>query len=104
MTAESPAAAEACTSMDEVRAAIDALDARIVTLLAERMRYIEAAARIKPERAAVRDEARKSEVIDHAAAIAQARGFPAELARALYDMLVEGSIAHELAVFDARGR
>ena len=91
-----------CTTMAEVRTAIDALDTRIVTLLAERMRYIEAAARIKPDRDAVRDEPRKAEVIAHARAVAEERGFPPALAEAIYELLVEGSITHEFERFDAR--
>jgi len=91
-----------CIDMSEVRAAIDALDTLIVSLLAERMRYIEAAARIKPSRDAVRDEVRKAEVIAHAVKVANDRGFPPRLAYRLYDMLVEGSIAHEFEAFDAR--
>ena len=94
--------ADQCTTMAEVRTAIDAYDRRIVTLLADRMRYIEAAARIKQDRDAVRDEPRKAEVIDHAAAVAAEAGFPPALTRAIYDLLVEGSIAHELERFDAR--
>ncbi|WP_165324638.1 chorismate mutase [Rhizorhabdus phycosphaerae] len=89
-----------CTDMREVRAAIDSLDTLIVSLLAERMRYIEAAARIKPDRGAVRDEVRKAQVIAHAVKVADDRGFPPKLAYRLYDMLVEGSIAHELERFD----
>jgi isochorismate pyruvate lyase len=94
--------ADQCTTMAEVRAAIDEVDQRIVTLLAERMRYIEAAARIKQDRDAVRDEARKAEVIDHAAAVAAEAGFPPALVRKIYDLLVEGSIGYELDRFDAR--
>jgi len=94
--------AAACTSMAEVRAGVDALDVRIVTLLGERMRYMEAAARIKPTRDAVRDEPRKAAVIAHAAEVAARAGFPPDLARALYNLLVEGSIAYELDRFDAR--
>lgn len=91
-----------CTDMTQVRAAIDGLDTLIVSLLAERMRYIEAAGRIKPHRDAVRDEVRKAAVIAHAVKVANDRGFPPKLAYRLYDMLVEGSIAHEFEVFDAR--
>ena len=94
--------ADACTDMTEVRAAIDALDAEIVTLLAKRMRYIEAAARIKAERGEVRDEARKAEVIANARLAAVREGFPDVLAAALWEMLVEGSIAHEYEAFDKR--
>ncbi|AHE57489.1 hypothetical protein NX02_29635 [Sphingomonas sanxanigenens DSM 19645 = NX02] len=94
--------AQACTTMQEVRAGVDALDARIVALLGERMRYMEAAARIKPTRDAVRDEPRKAAVIDHAAAVAAAVDFPPALVRDIYEVLVEGSIAYELGKFDAR--
>ena len=49
---------EACTSMAEVRAGVDALDADLARLLGQRFAYMRAAARIKPERHLVRDEAR----------------------------------------------
>ncbi|MBW8911382.1 MAG: chorismate mutase [Sphingomonas sp.] len=102
MTDQKAVPAADCTDMSQVRAAIDALDTLIVTLLAERMRYIEAAARIKPSRDAVRDEVRKTEVVAHAVKVANDRGFPPKLAYQLYDMLVEGSIAHEFEAFEAR--
>ncbi|MGE0773813.1 MAG: chorismate mutase [Sphingomonadaceae bacterium] len=100
MTSESTVPAADCMTMEEVRAAIDHIDAEIVTLLARRMRYIEAAARIKPHRDDVRDEPRKAAVIDHACAVARAEDFPEGLTRQLYELLVEGSIAHELDRFD----
>ncbi|RYG96809.1 MAG: chorismate mutase [Alphaproteobacteria bacterium] len=101
MTEKTPVPAADCTDMAQVRAAIDGLDTLIVSLLAERMRYIEAAARIKPSRDTVRDEVRKAAVIAHAVKVADDRGFPPKLAYKLYDMLVEGSIAHEFEMFDA---
>jgi isochorismate pyruvate lyase len=102
MTDQKTVPAADCTEMSQVRAAIDALDTLVVTLLAERMRYIEAAARIKQSRDAVRDEVRKAEVVAHAVKVADDRGFPPKLAYRLYDLLVEGSIAHEFEAFDAR--
>ena len=101
MTDKTPVPAADCTDMAQVRAAIDGLDTLIVSLLAERMRYIEAAARIKQSRDAVRDEVRKAAVIAHAVKVADDRGFPPKLAYKLYDLLVEGSIAHEFEKFDA---
>ncbi len=59
---------EACQTMIEVRAGVDALDRELVALLATRFGHMRAAARIKPSRDAVRDEARKASVI--AAAVA----------------------------------
>lgn len=104
MSSESIVPAALCKTMEEVRDGIDHLDAAIVTMFAQRMRYIEAAARIKQDREAVRDEPRKAEVIDHACAIAREQGFPEPLTRAIYDALVEGSIAYEFTHFDRRRR
>ena len=91
-----------CKTMADVRAGVDALDRQIVTLLGERFRFMDAAARIKPERGHVRDEPRKAQVIDNARRSAADCGVPVELAERLYEMLVEGSIAYEFDAFDAR--
>ncbi|WP_448658540.1 chorismate mutase [Sphingomonas sp. CJ99] len=92
---------ESCTTMAEVRAGVDALDRRIVALLATRFAYMDAAARIKPDRNQVRDEARKAAVIDQARAEAERLGAPADRIAALWEVLVEASIAHEMEQFDA---
>ena len=68
---------EACQTMVEVRAGVDALDQELVALLARRFGYMDAAARIKPSRSDVRDEARKAQVIANASAAAAAAGAPA---------------------------
>jgi isochorismate pyruvate lyase len=90
--------------MAEVRQGVDALDREIVKLLGERFRYMDAAARIKPVREAVRDDARKAEVIANVSAHAAAAGVPADLAASLYEQLVEASIAYEFGRFDERPR
>jgi isochorismate pyruvate lyase len=91
-----------CTTMTEVRAGVDALDRELVALLARRFAYMDAAARIKPERGHVRDEARKTQVIANARAAAEALGLPGDVIADLWDQLVEASIAYELASFDRR--
>lgn len=93
---------EDCTTMAEVRAGVDALDDAIVGLLARRFRFMDAAARIKPKRSHVRDEPRKAAVIDRARRAADREGAPAASVAALYERLVEDSIAYELARFDSR--
>ena len=93
---------EKCETMIEVRAGVDAVDAGIAALLGRRFAYMKAAARIKDDPAAIRDEARKAEVIANAKANARAQGVPEPLAAALWEMLVETSIAYEQAQFDAR--
>ena len=91
-----------CTTMAEVRAGVDQIDRELVALLGRRFAYMDAAARIKPERSAVRDETRKRQVIANARAAADAAGLPADAVAALWDDLVEASIAYELAAFDRR--
>jgi isochorismate pyruvate lyase len=87
--------------MAEVRAGVDALDEQIVTLLGTRMRFMDAAARIKLERGLVRDEERKAAVIAHAQEVAARVGFPPGVVADLYDRLVEASITYEFDKFDA---
>lgn len=91
---------EQCRTMAEVREGVDSLDRELVGLLAERFRFMDAAARIKPERAQVRDEPRKRAVIDNARARADALGLDPEIVEMLWEALVEASIAHEYEKWD----
>ena len=88
--------------MAEVRAGVDQVDRELVALLRRRFDYMDAAARIKPERGAVRDEPRKALVIAKARAAAEAAGLPGAAIADLWDRLVEASIAYELEAFDRR--
>lgn len=92
-----------CTTMAEVRAGVDAVDRALVALLVRRFGYMDAAARIKPHRDDVRDEVRKAEVIANARRMAAATGLPEAAIAALWEQLVEASIAYEFSRFDQRG-
>ena len=89
-----------CTTMTEVRAGVDDVDRQVVALLKHRFRYMDAAARIKPDRSAVRDEWRKSDVLAKVDAAAAELGVDQVLVARLYEDLIESSIAHDLEVFD----
>lgn len=93
---------EACVSMTDVRQGVDALDQALVTLLAERQRYMDAAARIKTDRGAVRDEARIEAVVDKVKAAARDAGLSEAIAEPVWRTLIEASIAHELEAWDRR--
>lgn len=93
-------APQACRSMDEVRDGVDALDRDLVALIAERARYMEAAARIKPSREVVRDEARIEDVLAKVRAEAERVGLPVSIAEPVWRCLVERSIAYEFEVWD----
>ena len=91
---------EDCTTMTEVRSGVDDIDRTIVALLRRRFAYMDAAARIKPDRSAVRDEWRKADVLGRVDAAAAELGVDRALIARLYEDLVETSIAHELDEFD----
>jgi isochorismate pyruvate lyase len=88
--------------MAQLRAAIDLLDARLIRLLALRQGYVERAAVLKTDRGTIRDEARIEEVMEKVMAAARAAGLSLGLAEALWRVLIERSIAHEFAAFDAK--
>lgn len=92
----------ACTTMAEVRAGVDDVDRRIVELLKRRFGYMDAAARIKPDREAVRDEWRKADVLAKVDATALELGVDRSLMERLYEDLIETSIAHEFDEYDRR--
>ena len=92
---------EDCATMTQVRTGVDETDRALSRLLARRFGYMDAAARIKPERGQVRDAVRKKQVIANITANAVADGWPPHVAKLLWEQLVEASIAFELERFDA---
>jgi len=91
---------ENCETMEQVRAGVDDVDRRIVVLVARRFAFMDAAARIKCAREAVRDEERKAEVLAKVKASAAEHGLDTELIGRIYEDLVECSIAYEFDEFD----
>ena len=94
--------AESCDSMAELRAAIDALDMRLVALLALRQAYIERAAQLKTGRDQVRDPERIEDVVAKVIAEGRRAGLSAEIAEPVWRTLIEASIRHEFDAFDRR--
>ena len=96
----SPLSPEDCRTMAEVRDGVDALDRELVGLIAKRARYMEAAARIKPDRDAVRDEWRIEDVVSKVKAEASRVGLSLDIAEPAWRELVERSIAYEFQIWD----
>jgi isochorismate pyruvate lyase len=86
--------------MGEVRVEIDALDREIVALIADRLHYIGEAARLKPRRDQVRDEARIADVLMKVENEAVRLGVDPKVVASAYRALVEASIVHEFEKFD----
>ena len=85
--------------MAEVRAEIDRLDAVLVRLVAERQRYIEAAARIKDREDEVRLQWRIDDVLAKVRAAAAREGLEWSIAEPVWRELMDRCIAHEGAVW-----
>jgi isochorismate pyruvate lyase len=89
-----------CTSLEEVRGAIDALDRQLVHLLAERRGLVLQAARFKKTDQDVRAPARVEQVIAKVRGLAAAEGIEPDLVEALYRRLIAGFIELERAAHE----
>jgi isochorismate pyruvate lyase len=89
-----------CETMADVRKGVDALDRTLVLLLAERQRYMDAAARIKSDRATVLDRARIEDVVTKVKAAANAAGLSEAIAEPVWRTLIDRCIAYEFGAWD----
>ena len=89
-----------CETMLDVRKGVDALDRALVLMLAERQRYMDAAARIKPDRDAVFDQARIDDVVAKVLVSAEAHDLSPDIAEPVWRLLIDRCIAHEFATWD----
>ena len=90
-------------SMDEVRAAIDALDAQLMPLMAARAHCIAEAARIKADPDVALVPWRVEQVAANARALAERDGLDPDLAEALWRAMMEQFIAHERRLMEQAG-
>ena len=91
---------DACQTMAEVREGVDKIDRELVHLLVTRQGYMHAAARIKPNRAAVYDAERIEDVVSKVLAESKAQGLSGDIAEPVWRKLIERCIAHEFGVWD----
>ena len=90
-----------CHTMQDLRTGIDALDDPLVDLLAQRVRYIERAAELKPRFGIPADvPERVTQVIERVKARATGTVLPPELAASLWRDLISWSIAHEIELME----
>lgn len=91
---------EDCQSMADVRVGVDALDRELIRLLVRRQGFMDAAARIKTDRNAVRDNARVEDVVEKVKAYARDAGLSAEIAEPVWRTLIEQCIQYEFKRWD----
>ncbi|MEL6258253.1 MAG: chorismate mutase [Pseudomonadota bacterium] len=92
--------AETAQTMADVRYEIDRIDRVLVTILAERQSFMDAAARIKPSRDRVRDEARIEDVVAKVKAACAEAGLSEAIAEPVWRTLIDRCIAYEYGSFD----
>lgn len=90
-----PTPADRCATMAEVRREIDRIDREVVALLADRQRYIEAAARIKDRFEDVRLEWRIEDVVAKVLRAAEREGLSKRIAEPVWRELIDRCIEHE---------
>ena len=84
-----------CTTMQDVRRHIDALDDILVPLLVQRTGYMTQAARIKKDATQVRDEERIEAIVARVRARAAQEGGQPDVIEAIYRSMMEAYIAFE---------
>jgi len=92
-----------CKSLEEIRTHIDSLDQQIVTLLAERGRYVSQAARFKKDADGVKAPQRVEQVIAKVREISQTVGANPEVTEPVYRAMIAAFIQQELAEHAALG-
>jgi len=83
-------------SLDEVRQQIDALDREIVSLIAQRQRWVVVAGAMKADEQAVRAPQRVEQVVAKVRALAEAAGASPDVVERAYRALIAGFIDLEL--------
>ena len=89
-----------CDTMADVRQHIDALDDRIVALLAERSGYVAQAARIKQDAHQIHDGPRIEFIIARVRAQAASAGAPEAVMEATYRAMIAAFIDFERGEFN----
>jgi isochorismate pyruvate lyase len=87
--------------MADVRYEIDRIDRLLVEIIAERQSFMDAAARIKGDRAIVHDRARIEDVITKVVATCKAAGLSPAIAEPVWRTMIDRCIAYEFASYDA---
>lgn len=82
--------------LEEARAAIDEVDARIVELLAERAKLVATIGRLKGRPEIVRDPAREDEVLEKVKALARQHDLDPEFVAVLYRRVMDYFVERQL--------
>lgn len=92
----------ACANMEDIRAAIDAIDQQIIAQLGARFEYVKAASAFKTSATDVRADARFQSMLEQRRGWAAANGLNLDVIEKLYRDLVEHFISEEMKEWEGR--
>lgn len=92
-----------CSSLDQVRAGIDAVDDALLTFLAQRAAFVREATRFKATLDSVNVPSRNQEVIDEAVAAANTTTppLPQVIAQGVFEAILNSSVPFEECVYES---
>jgi isochorismate pyruvate lyase len=93
-----------CYSLEEIRNEIDKIDKHIVSLFAERHKYVEAIVRFKHDKNAIIAVQRKNQVILQRKQWAEEKGLNASTFEEIYKLLIDSNIAHEMELLKTKNK
>lgn len=93
---------EDCISLEDIRNEIDKIDKSIISMFAERNKFVQAIVRFKFDTAGIRAEARKNEVISQRKEWAEEKGLDSGTFAKIYELLIESNIKQELRIFKSK--
>lgn len=88
-----------CSSLDEIRKNIDAIDMEIVSLLVRRGKYVQQAVKFKSNYSNIEDKKRVEEIIDKVTSYSRELNFDPTVIEKIYSFLIEVYIQFEKKKF-----
>jgi isochorismate pyruvate lyase len=87
-----------CKTLEEIRKEIDKIDKQIISLFADRHKYVEEIVKYKHDEAGVVAQERKNQVIGQRREWAKEKGLNPDTFEKIYTLLVDSNIEHELEI------
>lgn len=95
-------APEACGGMEEIRAEVSRIDREVIALLGQRLDYVKAAVRFKPDEESIRKPDHWAKFFADRRAWGAAAGYDPDVIEALYRRLYEYTIEVQTDLHRAR--
>ncbi|MFC3942942.1 isochorismate-pyruvate lyase [Pseudomonas gingeri NCPPB 3146 = LMG 5327] len=89
-------APEACQNLNDIRGGIDSLDRQLLEILQQRLRYVKAAARFKPDEQSIPAPERVTAMLAERREWAAAAGLEVAFIEKLYEQVIHWNIQQQI--------